>query len=170
METFSSKTDRPRDALLLNLHQRELSQKDQKIVRLQHANNESLKRHYEAQHRGNMLAQSLGFRDVFEAQMSIDVAGQEMSYRECLERVVRLEEELGQLRGINEGLRERVRVLEGERYVGVYLPLSLVNFNFNTPCHRNSEELEKLQAENKVLLDRIDALEASQTCQVDENK
>ncbi|KAH0582201.1 hypothetical protein J132_04152 [Termitomyces sp. J132] len=150
MEPFSSKTDRPRDALLLTLHQRELSQKDQKIARLQHANNESLKRHYEAQHRGNTLAQSLGFRDVFEAQMAIDVAGQEVSYRERLERVVRLEEELGEVRRVNEGLRERLRVLEGKE--------------------RNSEEFDKLQTENQTLLERIGILEANQTRQDRENK
>ncbi|KAG6880148.1 hypothetical protein C0992_005232 [Termitomyces sp. T32_za158] len=112
MEPFSSKADRPRDALLLTLHQRELAQKDQKIQRLQRANNESLKRQWEAQQRGNALAQALGFRDVFEAQMSIDIAGQEVSYRECLERVVILEEEVGQVKRLNEELKERVRALE----------------------------------------------------------
>ncbi|KAG6867678.1 hypothetical protein C0993_012486 [Termitomyces sp. T159_Od127] len=147
MEPFSSKADRPRDALLLSLHQRELAQKDQKIQRLQHANNESLKRQWEAQQRGNALAQSLGFRDVFEAQMSIDVAGQEVSYRECLERVVTLEEEVGQLRRLNEEFKERVRTLEGAK--------------------RNSPEIETLQIENRTLLQRLDSLEALRT---NENK
>ncbi|KAG6873164.1 hypothetical protein C0995_002013 [Termitomyces sp. Mi166 len=153
MEPFSSKSDRPRDTLLLTLHQRELAQKDQKIQRLQHANNESLKRQWEAQTRGNALAQSLGFRDVFEAQMAIDVAGQEVSYRECLERVVKMEEGMGEVTRANERLRERVGVLEGE-----------------AKEKRNCEELEKLQAENRDLLERIDTLRSDQACRDNEIK
>ncbi|KAG6827987.1 hypothetical protein H0H92_009751 [Tricholoma furcatifolium] len=108
MDVFSSAKDRPRDKVLQEKHQKELAEKDKKIERLQRANNEALKQHFEAQTRGNRLAQALGFQDIFEAQIAIDIAGHEIPYKECFGRVETLQERVSTLRSENESLVERI--------------------------------------------------------------
>ncbi|KAG6838031.1 hypothetical protein C0991_002509, partial [Blastosporella zonata] len=114
MATFSSVQDRPRDKLLHEKHQKELGEKDRKIERLQRANDESWKRHFDAQARGNHFAQALGFHDIFEAQTAIDIAGHEMPYKECFTRVDTLRGQVSGLQAENSELLERITALEAE--------------------------------------------------------
>ncbi|KAG6816605.1 hypothetical protein H0H87_004697 [Tephrocybe sp. NHM501043] len=147
MEIFSSVKERPRDKILQDKQQKELAEKDKKIERLQRANNESWKRHFDAQNRGNQLAQALGFHDIFEAQVAIDIAGHEIPYKECFERVEMLQEQLAKVRAKNESLHERVASLETH--------------------DTENKAREGLAAENQV---HIPSLEVDQTRRAAENK
>ncbi|KAG6910336.1 hypothetical protein DXG01_011404 [Tephrocybe rancida] len=152
MEIFSSAQERPRDKLLEEKHQKELAEKDLKIERLQRANKDSLKRHFDAQHRGNQLALALGFSDIYEAQIAIDIAGHETPYKECFEHVDTLQEQLKCSKVENCSLRERIAVLEAAATENNHAK-DQASRAFKTTISRLEQELTQLQGRYDDLLD-----------------
>ncbi|GLB40862.1 putative DNA repair protein endonuclease SAE2/CtIP C-terminus [Lyophyllum shimeji] len=113
--TFSNKFLQERDRVMLEKHQKDLEIRDRKNERLKRANDDTLKQLYDAQHRGNRLARSLGFNDIFEAQITIDTADGETSYKECLERVEALQQQLSAVQEENERFQALIDALERDR-------------------------------------------------------
>ena len=112
--TFSSVHLRERDKILAEKHAKSQAILERKVERLKRSNDDTLKQLFEAQTRGNRLAESLGFHDVYEAQVAIDTADREIPYKQCLERIESLERELSQRVEQNDKLRDNVRSLEQE--------------------------------------------------------
>ncbi|KAF8876589.1 DNA repair protein endonuclease SAE2/CtIP C-terminus-domain-containing protein [Infundibulicybe gibba] len=106
--TYSSVHLRERDKMLEDKHKQQLEVLERKIDRLKWSNTDTLKQLYEQQNRTLRLATSLGFNDIYEAQMTIDNADHDATYTACFERADRLEAEVT-------SLRDRVQHLEEER-------------------------------------------------------
>ncbi|KAF8623257.1 hypothetical protein AX17_007503 [Amanita inopinata Kibby_2008] len=92
--TYSSAHMRERDKILEEKHQKELSVLQRRIEKLRWANDDTLKQLFDTQHRALRLANSLGFNDIFQAQVYIDTAEHEVPYKECFEKVGFLEARL----------------------------------------------------------------------------
>ena len=88
--TYSSAHMRERDKLIEGKYQKELYTLQRKIDKLRYANDDTLKQLFDMQARALRLANSLGFKDVTEAQVYIDTADHEIGYKECFEEVASL--------------------------------------------------------------------------------
>lgn len=113
--SYSSVHMRERDKILQEKHQKELAIIERKNEKLKWSNSDTLKQLFEMQTRANRLARNLGFYDVYEAQVYIDNSDHEMPYKECLESVSKLKEELTTERKENERLQEQLRLAGEER-------------------------------------------------------
>jgi len=112
--TFSSVHLRERDKLLAEKHEKAIATLERKVERLKRANDDTLKQLFEAQTRANRVAESLGFHDIYEAQVAVDTADREIPYKQCLERIESLERELSGEVEKNDKLHDNVRTLEQE--------------------------------------------------------
>lgn len=113
--TYSSIHLRERDKILEAKHQAELAAVERKIDRLKWSNNDTLKQLFEMQTRANRLARSLGFNDIYEAQVNIDMADHEIPFKDCFERIESLQLELSSEKTQNERLKGDLKLLEDER-------------------------------------------------------
>ncbi|KDR79382.1 hypothetical protein GALMADRAFT_243412 [Galerina marginata CBS 339.88] len=85
--SYSGSHLRERDQLILEKHEEEINALQAKFWRLKYSADEISKNLFDASNRGRRLAESLGFNDVFDAQVAIDSAEHSVTYRECLERL-----------------------------------------------------------------------------------
>ncbi|KAF9461497.1 hypothetical protein BDZ94DRAFT_1310514 [Collybia nuda] len=102
----------------------ELTTLQKRIERLKFSNDDTVEQLSDTTSRWKRLAQSLGFDDVHETQVAIDTADYEVPYKECFERMRKLEEKakldgdsLVRLRGVEEEnriLKTRLEMLEEE--------------------------------------------------------
>jgi hypothetical protein len=76
-----------------------------RLQRFQLSNADLSQQLSEALGRSQRLASSLGFRDIYEAQATIDTADSDIPYRQCFEEL--------------ETLRAQVRELTGQRDTGL---------------------------------------------------
>lgn len=105
----------------------EVSALQKRIERLKLSNDDTVKQLSETTSRWKRLAKSLGFDDVHEAQVAVDTADYDVCYKECFERVHKLEENaksdraaLEKLRHVeedNEALKMKLQLLEEENRV-----------------------------------------------------
>ena len=113
--TYSSAHLRERDKILQEKHKKEIAVIERKIERLKWSNNDTVKQLFEAQNRCQRLAHSLGFKDIYEAQVTIDTADYDTSFKDSLERIHTLEAELLAERNEGENLKEKLRLSEEEK-------------------------------------------------------
>ena len=78
---------RERDKLLLDKHQMELAILEKKLQKVKSISDETAKQLFDAVNRGRRLARSLGFDDVYDAQFAIDSMDNDISFRECYDRL-----------------------------------------------------------------------------------
>lgn len=112
---YSSVHLRERDKALEEKHRKELAAVERKIEKLKWSNADTLKQLFDVQNRSHRLATSLGFHDVYAAQVAVDTADQDTPYSECFERVEKLQRELEEERAESGRLREQLRLAEDER-------------------------------------------------------
>ena len=113
--TYSSAHLRERDKILQEKHRKEIAVIERKIERLKWSNNDTVKQLFEAQNRCQRLAHSLGFKDIYEAQVTIDTADYDTSFKDSLERIHTLEAELLAERNEGESLKDKLLLLEEEK-------------------------------------------------------
>ena len=75
---------------------------------------DTVKQLFEAQNCCQRLAHSLDFKDIYEAQVTIDIANYETSFTESLERIHTLEPEVLAERNEGESLKEKLFLVEEE--------------------------------------------------------
>jgi len=92
--TFSSSLLRERDQKILEKHAREKSELELRIQRLKKVNDARSKELFDALHRGDRLAHSIGFENLYEAQVYLDSFDHSTSFKECMDRIRILEAEL----------------------------------------------------------------------------
>jgi len=92
--TFSSSLLRERDQKILEKHAREKSELELKIQRLKKVYDERSKELFDALHRGDRLARSIGFDNLYEAQVYLDSFDHSTTFKECMDRIRILEAEL----------------------------------------------------------------------------
>lgn len=113
--SYSSVHMRERDKILEAKHQKELAIVERKNEKLRWSNDDILKQMFEMKTRANRLAETLGFYDVYDAQVHIDNSDTEMPYKECIEYVGTLRSELSTEREENERLKEQLRLVVEDR-------------------------------------------------------
>lgn len=113
--TFTSAFLQRRDKAAEEKHQKEVSVYLRRIERLRLSYDAAQKEIFDVTARADRLALSLGFNNFHEAQVAIDTADHELSYKDCLERVEELENRLSAEEAKNYALQEQIRVLEEER-------------------------------------------------------
>jgi chromosome segregation ATPase len=114
-ETYSSLHLRERDKLLVERHQKELAVVERKVDKLKWSNTDLLKQLFDAQNRGHRLAMSLGFNDIYEAQVSIHNADNCTLYKDCIDGFDKLRSDLAKAESENVKLRDELRRVEEER-------------------------------------------------------
>ncbi|KAL0959050.1 hypothetical protein HGRIS_014352 [Hohenbuehelia grisea] len=102
---FSSELFRERDKALEQKHSKEISALESRLAKLKYRNDDLVKQLYEARHRGDHLAMSLGFTDIYDAQVAIDGADHETKYTQCVQRMVDAEARLLAVTEENDALR-----------------------------------------------------------------
>ncbi|KAF5372374.1 hypothetical protein D9615_009280 [Tricholomella constricta] len=159
-KTFSGSHLRERDKIIEEKHQKELAIRDRKFERLRWANNDTLKQLFEAQTRGNRLATSLGFSDIYEAQVTIDTADGETPYKDCLERVEILQEKLAAAQAENEKSQLLLETWERdqEQLLAEIRATQEREKEFKADASRHKSNSERLAREFKQLQERYDAL------------
>ncbi|KAG5637565.1 hypothetical protein H0H81_004142 [Sphagnurus paluster] len=149
-----------RDKAILDIHEKEKAAYELKIERYKRANNDTLKELFDVQQRGNRLARSLGFNDVYEAQVMIDTSDRETPYALCLERIEGLEAELVAARNRAEELQLVLETTQREQD-NLHTLLDEAKNEANghrADAARHKGSSEKLEAEMKLLQERYDAL------------
>jgi len=91
---YSSVQLRQRDKVLSDKHQNEIAILEKKLLKVKSINDETAKQLFDAVNRGRRLAKSLGFDDVYDAQFAIDSVDHDLSFRECYDRLHRLDNQL----------------------------------------------------------------------------
>ena len=115
MATFSSCNLRARDQRLLEKFEKEKAEYERKIQKIKYRADETAKELFDAVHRGNRLARSLGFENVYEAQVFIDSAEHDVLFRDCFSRVQLLEAQLVSEKKEAEISQARIRNLEDDQ-------------------------------------------------------
>ncbi|KAJ8453956.1 hypothetical protein ONZ45_g19496 [Pleurotus djamor] len=115
VNTFSGAALRTRDQRIEEKHQKELANLERKLSRSKATNDDLMKQLYDSQHRGNRLATTLGFNDLYEAQVYIDNSDDELSYKERSVRMAELEHELEKYKKLPSGSSSEVtRTLQSQ--------------------------------------------------------
>ena len=94
---------------------------EKKLQKVKSISDGTAKQLFDAVHRGRKLAQSLGFNDVYDAQFAIDSIDDDISFRECYDRLHRQDDQLS-------ARKEEVTALE-------------------TKLHNAEEKVKELQTE-----------------------
>jgi hypothetical protein len=76
--TYSSAHLRERDKILEEEHRKQFALVERKVDRLWRSNDDTLKQLFDVRMRGDKLARFLGFNDIHEAQVAIDIADHEL--------------------------------------------------------------------------------------------
>ncbi|KAK2463960.1 hypothetical protein APHAL10511_004011 [Amanita phalloides] len=105
---------RERDKIIEEKHHKELQALQRKVEKLRWTNNDTLKQLFDMQARALRLANSLGFKDLAEAQVCIDTADHELSYKECFEAAGILKAQLATARTRENNQQERIKLLNNE--------------------------------------------------------
>ena len=92
--TFSSSPLCERDQKILEKHAREKSELELRIQKLKQVNDARSKELFNALHRGDRLARSIGFDNPYEAQVYLDSFEHSTTFKECVDRIQILEAEL----------------------------------------------------------------------------
>jgi len=92
--TVSSSFLRERDQKILDKHAKERAELEWKLQKLKQITDNTAKELFDAVHRGNRLAHSLGFEDIYTAQVFIDSAEYDISFKDCMGRLKVLQAEL----------------------------------------------------------------------------
>ncbi|KAF8066545.1 DNA repair protein endonuclease SAE2/CtIP C-terminus-domain-containing protein [Lyophyllum atratum] len=159
-KTYSKTHLGQRDKAMLEKHQKDLDIRDRKIDRLNWQNDELRKELHEFQARGNLLATSLGFHNIYEAQVAINIADCKLSYRECLERVEILEQELSAARAHNERIQLLMDALEDdqERVKAELADAEAKAKGQEADASKYKSAIARLSQQLKQLQERFDAL------------
>jgi hypothetical protein len=91
---FSSSLLRERDQKILEKHAREKAELEFRIQKVKKVNDERAKELFDALHRGDRLARSIGFDNLYEAQIYLDSLDHSTAFKECMDRIRILEAEL----------------------------------------------------------------------------
>ncbi|KAJ3856392.1 hypothetical protein EV368DRAFT_32482 [Lentinula lateritia] len=161
---FSSATFRERDKAVQRKHDEETRYFKVMLDKTNHANAELRASLFDLKNRSNRLVQSLGFRDLMEAQVHVDAgnaANRQMKYRDCLKSVGNLEDELKQAKILIVKMENRERELEeeyttlrkakDERYYSKSRPSRVISTSDSASAYR------QLCKENQNLQERFDA-------------
>ena len=81
------------EKLLSDKLQKEVAILEKKLQKVKAISDDTAKHLFDAVNRGRRLAQSLGFNNVYDAQFSIDSLDHDMSFRECYDRLHRLDDQ-----------------------------------------------------------------------------
>ena len=81
---YSSAHFRERDKILEEKHSKQIAVIERRIERLKWSKNDAVKQLFEAQNRCQRLAHSLGFKDIYEAQVTINTADYDTSFTDSL--------------------------------------------------------------------------------------
>lgn len=92
--TFSGSLLRERDKKLLEKHAKEKAELEFRIQKQKRISDERAKELFDALHRGDRLARSIGFEDLYEAQIYLDSFDHSTTFKECIDRTKSLETEL----------------------------------------------------------------------------
>lgn len=92
--TVSSSLLRERDQKILEKHAKERAELERKLQKLKQITDNTAKELFDAVHRGNRLACSLGFENIYAAQVFIDAAEHDISFKDCMGRLKVLQAEL----------------------------------------------------------------------------
>ncbi|KAF8630322.1 hypothetical protein AX15_002995 [Amanita polypyramis BW_CC] len=112
---YSSVHMRERDKILGEKHKEELCALQRRVDKLRRANDDTLKQLFDAQARAFRLANSLGFKDLAEAQVYIDTADDEIPYKECFDQVSTLKVQLVSATTEADRLREHLEHVNKEK-------------------------------------------------------
>lgn len=93
----------------------EMAAMERKLEKLKRSNGDTLKQLADAQSRGRRLANSLGFHDIYEAQVMVDNADVEIPFIDCIEKIELLEKGVAKEKNENERLKEALGNAEDER-------------------------------------------------------
>ncbi|KAF4584900.1 hypothetical protein EYR40_001726 [Pleurotus pulmonarius] len=91
---FSSANLRARDKIVEEKHQKELADIERKLTRCKATNDDLSRQLFDARHRGERLASLLGFPSLMEAHVYIENADEDMTYKERIDRVADLQQQL----------------------------------------------------------------------------
>lgn len=91
---FDSPLQRERDRRIIEKYEKETAELERKVQKIKHSSEETAKELFDAVNRGKRLARSLGFEDVYEAQIFVDSVEREVSFKDCIARLKILEAEL----------------------------------------------------------------------------
>lgn len=92
--TVASSLLRERDQKILEKFAKEKTELEHRIQKLKKANDERAKELFDALRRGDRLAHSIGFDDLYKAQIYLDSCDHSTSFKENIDRVSLLEAEL----------------------------------------------------------------------------
>jgi hypothetical protein len=114
-EPYSSVQLRERDKILIERHQKELAAIESKVDKLKWSNTDLLMQLFESQNRAHRLATSLGFNDIYEAQVHIHNADHSTVYKDCINGFDQLQNELAKEKNENANMREEFKRVQEER-------------------------------------------------------
>jgi len=92
--TVSSSFLRERDQKILEKHAKERAELEWKLQKMKRITDDTAKELFDAVHRGTRLARSLGFEDIYAAQVFIDTAEYDISFKDYMGRLKVLQAEL----------------------------------------------------------------------------
>jgi len=92
--TFTGPLLRERDKKIIEKYEKEKGELERRLQKIKHSSEETAKELFDAVNRGRRLSRSLGFEDVYEAQIFIDSVEHEVSFKDCMARFKILEAEL----------------------------------------------------------------------------
>jgi phage-related tail protein len=118
-EVFSSANLKERDKRVEERHRKELSALERKIENLRRSNDDTRRQLFDAIHRTERLANSLGFANVMEAQETLDLLDEPVSFKDTLARVESLETELRNSRIEAEEAEAKLVAVEEIRYAHI---------------------------------------------------
>ncbi|KAF9556866.1 hypothetical protein CPC08DRAFT_743805 [Agrocybe pediades] len=115
--TYSSAQLRERDQHIHKQCQEQLRALEARHNRLKYLADDLRTQIFDEQNRGRRFAESLGFEDILDAQVTIDSSEYGLTYRECFERLQMLNAELEAEKKEAELARVKAEILEKEKRV-----------------------------------------------------
>ncbi|KAF8154435.1 DNA repair protein endonuclease SAE2/CtIP C-terminus-domain-containing protein [Crassisporium funariophilum] len=150
----SSSTTRDGDRLLTEKHQKELDALERKLQRIKYNSEETAKELFDSVNRGRRLAQVLGFNDVYDAQVTIDSADYDITFRECYDRLQTSDAQLTVEKQEVEILKLKLRKLQEQNdQLQARLERQAVEKSVKSTEAGLREELKQLRAQYDALKD-----------------
>ncbi|KAJ3501210.1 hypothetical protein NLJ89_g9443 [Agrocybe chaxingu] len=153
--SYSSSALKERDQVIIDKYEKEKAELERKIQRMKFAHDETKKQLFDAIHRTERIAQSLGFQDIYEAQVAIDSGDYDVSYRECFERIQVLETQLLRQRRKLDPLELQLLTLEDKNRA-----LQARVQDAEDEVLRLKTELERVKSEKELSEARYDEIKA----------
>ncbi len=162
-ETFSGAKLRERDKSVLEKHRTELAARDARYERLKQANAAMMKTKHAEAAQAEQFAQALGFRDLQEALLVVDLADHEVSYKGTVELVEGLRKEIESIRGENAELKDKLDDAEAKEHaqgktIRAYVYLRILFFIHAKPLSRLEAEVAEVRSRYDEILNKKERL------------